>query len=378
MNKPVRFARMAAALLAAGTLAGAVAACGSDSDSSSTGESAATTSQTTAATTSSTEATGTETTANLNEGAPATIGNPDASALCKNGTDKDAYRIGWEAFSATQEWIAQVTESMKKLADELGCVTIIAAVDNGDGPTAVNNVRSMISQDIDALITCTSSANPNTAIAKMAKEADIPVVSTCSETPDAVYMNLSNYQSGYDSGKALAEAAKEQYPDHPEPYLLNAVCKVCGESGLQQEKGTLDAFKEVFPDLPESHILTVETDSTQKPAYENALSLLSRVPEGELILTTGNTSDVVYGVHQAAKSRNRKPLLAEDAGGSGFALELVCKDPQYVGSISSRGDLWPNYTLPAAIELVNGTELPKKMTIPTYKYTKDNVPDCDN
>ena len=59
-------------------------------------------------------------------------------------------------------------------------------------------------------------------------------------------------------GQELVKAAKKRYPNQKTPYLLNAVCKICGQGGLDAGRGAADAFKKGYPGLPKSHIITID------------------------------------------------------------------------------------------------------------------------
>lgn len=308
-------------------------------------------------------------------GVPSQIGHP-TKALCKKGSSPSTYKIGWETFSQTQQFAAAFNKNMAQVAKQLGCVTIIQMVDNSDGPTAVNNVRTMVNEGIKGLANFNIVGSANVEIEKLVKQNGISAISTGATMPSTPYLGFSNYQAGYSAGQQLAQAAKKRYPSQKAPYLLNATDAATGAGGVAQGKGTVNAFKKAFPKVPASHIINVTEDSSEPVAYNNTLSALSNVPGNQLILMTGNDTDVVYGMFQAARARKRAPFLAEDTGGSPLAFQLICKYSQYVGSIADEPQKWGEYMIPAVMEEMNGVKLPSFVNIPTVTVTKATDTRC--
>lgn len=304
---------------------------------------------------------------------PASLGNPTPEALCK----KASYKIGYENYSETQQFEAKVNKNMKDLAKRLGCVQLISLTDNGDGPTAVANVRTMINEGIQGLVNNQFDANSEPAIDKLVKKAGIPAVTSAVQgAPGIPYITVEHYPAGFALGNALGKAAKDRYPDEKAPYLVDAVFVKGGPTQIDQHRGTIAGVKKYYPDLPADHIIQVPHDTTGPVAYANTLSALSSVPPDALVLMTGTNSDAINGMYRAAKARKRKKFLVEDSSAGDIGLKNLCRYPEYSGSISFVPDKWGDWLLPAVMEQINGNKVPATVGIPTEPVTKETNPFC--
>jgi ABC-type sugar transport system substrate-binding protein len=253
---------------------------------------------------------------------------------------------------------------------------MIQEVDNIDGPTAIANVRTMITEGIQGLVNSQVVATAEVAIDKLVQAAHIPAVSAGIQEKNAPFVTVDHYTAGYESGQQLAAAARKRYPTDTQPWLLNGVDAPGGPVQVQQGNGTVAAVKKAFPSLPASHIITVTEDGTGPVAYNATLSALSAVPSSALVIMTGTDSDVDNGMYQAAIARHRSKFLVEDAAGANLGLKNVCKYSQYTGSIDYDPPNWANYMLPALLLEMNGAKVPATINIPAKVVTKANDPFC--
>jgi ABC-type sugar transport system substrate-binding protein len=289
--------------------------------------------------------------------------------LCK----KPNYKIGFDTYSATQEFAAAENKGVNDLAKQLGCVTIVMLSDNADAPTAIANVRTMIEQHIVGLYNSNVVSASQLAIDKLVKAANIPQSNSGGQTsPGAPTVVQSHYQAGYDAGIQLGIWAKKLYPKDTAPYLMNGIDEPGGALQYQEGQGQVDGLHKYFPNLPKSHIILVSEDGTGPTAYKSTLSALSLVPADGLALLTSTDTDTNAGMYQAAKARHRTKFLVVDQAGASLGLTNLCKYPEYVASIDFNPPSWGLWSLPAVIEMINGVKLPPDIPIPTKLRTKAN------
>src|SRR6185312_145013 len=116
---------------------------------------------------------------------------PATSALCKGKT----FKIGYDVFSSTQPFANLVTKGLKDAAKKTGCATVITTVDNGNGPVAVGNVKTMLNEGANGIVGATLPGYPA--------------------------IGADNYGAAVINGQELAKAGKKKFGSTV-PYLVVA------------------------------------------------------------------------------------------------------------------------------------------------------------
>jgi hypothetical protein len=283
------------------------------------------------------------------------IGHP-TKALCV----KKSYKIGYEVFQETQPFADLVSQSIKKVAHDLGCASVIEETDNLDGPTAVANVKTMINEGINGLIDFQVIASAQPAIQAALAAKHLPAVSTGIALPGWPIISLNDYNSGYAAGKALAKGTLARYP-HTSPYLIVAGQKAAGATGIARANGDVNGVKSIYKSLPASHIKVVDTNGLPGgPSGSQAAvaGALSTIPSNALVIITGINDEQIGGGYVAAANRHWKHFLVESLGGDPYGLGQVCSHPaNYTGAIWFNPGSWGKWLVPGIMDEINGYKL---------------------
>ncbi len=283
-------------------------------------------------------------------------------ALCKRAN----YKIGYTVFSGTQPFADLVGTGIEKAAKSIGCVTILKTIDNDTGPTAVSNVKTLISEGINGLIDFNILEPYQPAIAKEMKSAKIPGDAVIGATlPGWPGVGAKDYTSAYKDGLYLADQAKKRYPKTV-PYVIGGAEDTSGPLILGRYTGALAAEQKVYPGLPSSHIVEVQTKGLETTAYSNALSALSKVPSGSLVLLTGVNDEATGGLFKAAVARGFKKILVNSYGGDTYGMSQVCSQSNYyVGAWYLEPLVWGRDALSVVLDEINnpGMHVPKTVGV---------------
>jgi ABC-type sugar transport system substrate-binding protein len=290
----------------------------------------------------------------------ATIPNP-TKAMCLHGK---TYKVGYDVFSDSQPFAVSVSNSMKAAAKAVGCVTIIETVDNLNGPQAIANVKTLINEGITSFVDFQVLEPFQPAIAKLLKAAKIPAVTIVGATlPGYPSLGLSAFIGEKDAALASAAFAKKEHPGMV-PYFLGEAEPASGSAVYARYRGMVAGIKHAFPGIPKSHIIEVDGQGVQTTAYSKALSALSLVPSGSLVMTQGTNDESTAGVFQAIKTRGFKNYVAEGFGGDSYGFSQVCSNKtHYAGDWSLAPETWGPIALSEVMMQQNGLKVPNNYEI---------------
>jgi ABC-type sugar transport system substrate-binding protein len=287
-------------------------------------------------------------------------------ALCKQAN----YKIGYDVFSGTQPFANLVTKGLYDAAKKLGCVTLVKTVDNLNGPVAVANLKTLLTQQIVGFVDFQVLAPFQPAISKLLKAAKIPGVAVVgADLPGSPSVGADNYGASVLDGNYLGTVAKKRFPGQV-PYAVVAAEPSAGAIVMQRYFGAVAGIKQVYPSLPSSHVIQVKSDGTEAGTYNNVVSALSAIPGDGVVLMTGVNDEVVHGMYKAAQARGVKNYLVNSFGGDPFGLAQVCADrTHYIGALFLQPEVWGSSALAVILNQINGQPFPKAIGIKGQEVT---------
>ena len=287
-------------------------------------------------------------------------------ALCK----KPSYKIGYDVFSDTQPFAVSLTNGLIDAAKSIGCVQVVKAVDNLNGPVAVGNVKTLLNQGIDGFVDFQVLANYQPAIVKLLKSAKVPAVTVVGATlPGFPQVGLAPFETEKNAAIYMAKQAKKEFPGQT-PYFLGGAEPTSGAAVLARYKGAVAGIKEVYPNIPSDHIIQVNTEGVATTAYNTTLSALSKVPSNGVVLMQAVNDEDLGGMYKAAQARHVANYLVNSFGGDSYGLKQVCADPKhYVGAWYLDPAGWGPVLLSLIMNQMNGVKVPHNTDIAGYEVT---------
>jgi ribose transport system substrate-binding protein len=297
----------------------------------------------------------------------AELGAPTA-ALCQGGS----YKLGLDSYSDADPSNAAVIQAFKRVAGDIGCLEIISLIDNGDPSTSLQNVKSLIQQDVDmiALATVVQAAQPG--IMDEIKAAGIPAVSMYLTAPGAPQVNVSRVEVGTLGGTSLAEEYKKTSTEVP--YVIVGAFPDAGEASELQMGAFSEAIQSVLGDVPDENILEIDTKADPPQANAQTKSVLARIPEGSKILFAGVNDVVTYAMLQGINESGR----GADAMGVGFSgdatgIGFVCDNKAYLGTVAFFPEKSADYVVPVLFASLRGEPIPESVATPIEMLTRGNI-----
>lgn len=294
------------------------------------------------------------------------IGNPDP-ALCAGRE----YTFGYNTFSDTEEFAANLWNGIQEVANQIGCVTVTKLSDNVDPATAVANAKIFAQQKVDGalLFNVLDAAGPGQV--QVLQQAGIPAVSIVVDAPDETFVTNDDLADGEKAGQALGQAYLDSGKTG-EVYALIGRFDGQGATGKARMDGLVKGLTETVPGLK---LEQFETKADPPTAQAGAAAALGKIPAGASILVSGINDGIANAMFQAVKQakREKDTQVLAIGGVNPGGLQFVCQNPEYVGALGFFPENWPKYMLPALIARIQGAELDHKYVVPTEIIARDKI-----
>ncbi|WP_180271611.1 sugar ABC transporter substrate-binding protein [Fredinandcohnia onubensis] len=274
-----------------------------------------------------------------------------------------------------------------KAAAEKAGIKLKTYNNNFDGPTALNNAKLMVQDKPDLIIEYNGVEGVGKSIQQVFDESGIPSIAVNIPVPGSHWFNLSNQQLGIDTGKIVAEAAKERGWNAKNTTVIIAQSATAGyevnnsvryfyvtvadELGLEQVKP-----ESIVPTTTTvgDHLIQVDGKSELEATYTSVKNVLQTVPKDRNILFyTVNDDSTIGGLRAIEEAGREDNTIVAGLGGSEEALKQLRDNPNWVAEGSIFMSEWGQYLIAMGVAIVNGAEPPELTPAPQVVLTKENV-----
>ncbi len=281
---------------------------------------------------------------------------------------KEKVVVGWSQANNGHPWrVAQtgaVEGTWKDTAADRGELISTDGQDKADKQTA--DVDDMIARNINALILTPLTADALSPVTKRAMDAKIPVITLDREveTPVTVHIGADN--------KAIGKSAATYVGTD----LLKGKGTVVELQGTLGASATIDRHDEFVKELkasaPGVKIIASQTAEYEREAAVKVTEdMLQRFGPGKIDVIYCHNDDMAFGAIQALKSAKRlEEIKVVGIDGANEAFEAI-----------KAGEMMATFTYPnggkegveTALKLLDGEEVPPKITLDTTKVDEANV-----
>src|SRR4051794_31258961 len=329
------------AVLAAASLAGAAAACGSDSGSGGA--------------------------------SPATVANVKPSIYCgtacaqqlklKANPNEIDCKVGVSWNSARHPYGAQTTQKTPAFAKQtFPNMKVFVTDGRGDGATQAGQVDDLLARGIDVLIVSPADAKALAAVVKRAEADGVKVIASDRQVdaPASTYIGSDNVEAGEVVGKWVAK----KFPNG---------AKVAELQGSLGASPTIDRDKGFREALAGTKVQIVANNSGD---YDRAQGLkvmedyLQRFPKGQLDVVFAHNDEMALGAIQAIKEAGRTEITVTGVDGESPALDQV-KAGGYAAT-AGYPLTYREHTI-AAAKLCAGESVPSRIKLDSTLISKENV-----
>lgn len=286
-------------------------------------------------------------------------------------------KIGFGNLTDSGDYMVWVKKGMQKAADEAG-VTLIAVDNKMDGNVAVQNVDTLISAGVKAVIWYMNDIAVNTTVKDKLDAAGIPCVAidipVMNAKGRATYFGGDNYKAGFICGENLGQEAKKKWNGVVDLFI-SVETMSNGETNKLRNGGILDGIRSVIK-VPESAVVRVDAKDSVAEAQKVVTDALTARPNAKRILIGCHQDDETQGAFAAVEmaGRQNQVLLA---GCGPFASTLanlrLPKANFWIGSTSFAPELYGPNAVRLAVKLAKGEPVPENTYPEHYFMTWANI-----
>jgi ribose transport system substrate-binding protein len=279
-----------------------------------------------------------------------------------SGTKDGDFVIGVSNTLVGNGWREQMICSVKAQSLASGKVSKVISANRNGGPTEqIADLRSLISQGVDAIIVNPSDATKLNDVIEEADKKGIVVVSVDSAvTSDKAY-NVTNDQKEYGrlGGEALAK-------------LLNGkgnVVEMRGIPGVPADTDRHEGFTEALKDYPDIKVVKeTNTGWDFSKGGQQALDLLNSSQQVDGIWTTG----IDYTVVNAFETLGKKPVPVIGADNNEFVGQLL-NDPEVQGAAVTNPAVIGGVGTAIALQVLEGEKVDRATVLTPEVWNKTDT-----
>lgn len=278
------------------------------------------------------------------------------------GNGDDGYVIGVSNTLVGNGWREQMICSVKAQSLASGMVSEVISANRNGGPTEqIADLRSLISQGVDAIVVLPSDATTLNDVIAEAVAKDIVVVSVDSAVTSEEAYNVTNDQKEYGrlGGEALAEMLGGE----------GNVVEMRGIAGVPADTDRHEGFMEALSEYPDIEVVQeTNTGWDFSVAGEQALDLLNGSEQIDGIWTTG----VDYTVVNAFETLGIDPVPVIGADNNEF-VGMLLNDPEVQGAAVTNPAVIGGVGTAVALQVLEGEEVDRNTLLTPEVWTKEDT-----
>jgi ribose transport system substrate-binding protein len=283
------------------------------------------------------------------------------------GSAQKQTTIGLVTINLQALFFNQVNQGAQSAASQNG-VKLVIVNGNNDPAAQVSAVEDFVQQRVSAIIVLAIDVKGIVPALREAAKARIPVIAVDALVEDpavSTFIGTDNPGAGEQIGRFLVDYVKTHMGGKANVGIVGAL-----NSFIQNQRR--DGFLRALRSAPGIRVLaTVDGQNVQERALAAAENLVTGNPEMNVIYATGEPA--LIGSIAAVQSQNatgRIKIVGWDlapqvikAIDDGYVIGVVQQGPEEEG----------RRAVIAALQLIKGQQVPKKIYVPVTIVTKNNV-----
>ena len=239
------------------------------------------------------------------------------AAAGSNDEAGDTVVIGFSAPAADHGWMASITESTERTAEQYDDVELKVATGTNDVNVQIQQVETFINEGVDAIVLLPFDGAAMTKVALKAMEAGIPVINVDREFSDPNAARVTVLGDNYGMGVSAGAYICEQVGDKPDA----VVTEIAGIDSLPLTQDRSRGFKDALADCGLDVDNRVAADFTVQGGEEAASDLLQAEPRIDAMWN--HDDDQGVGVLAAIENANRDEFIMVGGAGSANAMRAI-------------------------------------------------------
>ncbi len=265
-------------------------------------------------------------------------------------------RVAFANYNDEASFGALVLRGMQNAAKAHPELEVLFYDNRQDGARAVENARTIATIKPDVFIEYNSIVpQVNPQIARIMKDAAIPVLSIQVRVPETPLYAVNNELSGYGSARGVAEVAKERWGNQDKTILLLSI----PEGGPLFQERTVGARKAMAEILPGVEINEFSTKNDPGVARQVMTDFLTKNPTKKIVTWVHVDGMSIAALTAARNAGREQDILIGSTGGEPTALPEIRKpNSVFIGTYSFFPESWGADLLPLAVQLAKGEKIP--------------------
>ncbi|XUY28685.1 sugar ABC transporter substrate-binding protein [Agrobacterium sp. rho-8.1] len=278
---------------------------------------------------------------------------------------KDVKKIGLAVANLQANFFNQIKQAVEAEAKTRG-ITVVTVDAKGDGPTQVNQIQDLLTQNIDALIYIPAGAAAATVPVKLAKAAGVPVINidrNADGAPGDTFLATDSVASANAVCKHILEKAGGK----------GKMVMIHGQKGTTPEvdrtKGCMEAVK-AYPDVK---IVAEQWSNlwSQDEGFQIMQNMLQANPDVSIVFAQAD--GLALGAAQAIKvAKPTQTITLGGFDGDTAALEAL-KNGVFDVTATQQTQKMGREAVDSAVKIVAGEKVPAVQLLDATLTTKDNV-----
>lgn len=257
--------------------------------------------------------------------------------------------IGWSVYTLDNEFFQRMDDAIREEAVEKG-VTLLAHDQNYDSQEMVKACKSMIAQDVDALLVSPCEPDKMPEIIDAAHERDIPVVivdiGDGGGDKDAIIIS-NGYEGGKEMGDYVISLLEEKNIESKKLGIVK--CEDTAVYANQRGEG----FRETVEAAGYEIAVQEKGDSKEDLGYEAAKKMLEKEPDLAAIFSENDM--MALGVTKAVKEAGSEALIFGYDGNS-LAINAIIEKKMH-GTMKQDAEGMGVKGMEIALKLIHNEEI---------------------
>ncbi|MXG90299.1 substrate-binding domain-containing protein [Nocardioides flavescens] len=232
----------------------------------------------------------------------------------------DTVVIGFSAPQADHGWMASITESARKVAEQYDDVELRVAEGTNDVNLQISQVETFINDKVDAIVLLPFDGAAMTPVALQAMEAGIPVINVDREFDDPNAARVTVLGDNYGMGVSAGQYICSQLGDQPDA----VVAEIAGIDSLPLTQDRSQGFEDALGECGLDVDARQAAEFTVESGEEVTANLLQAEPEIDAIWN--HDDDQGVGVLAAIENAGRDEFFMVGGAGSANAMRSIQAD----------------------------------------------------
>jgi ribose transport system substrate-binding protein len=281
-------------------------------------------------------------------------------------------RIGYASQSEEFSFSRLVSESIRSAAYEAG-VELIERSNRYSPTAAVRNAEEFARDRVDLVIEFQTSQQCASVVAARLVDAGIPLIAIEIPHPGADYYGANNHRAGVLAGRALGEAAAEQWDSRVDEVLLLEL-PMAGPVPRSRLTGVLAGIREILPRLPDQRIRFINGNGRFESSLIAVRRHLQRSNARHVLVGALNDPSCLGALEAFEECGRAAQCLAAGQNASIEARrEMIRPGSRLIGSVGYFPERYGEAVLSLAIDKLQGKTIPSATFVRHRLITAENV-----